>query len=379
MKGIIATAKHHDGFCLWDTKTTDYSVKNSPFKKDVLALLRASCDKYGLKLGVYLSPWDRHSELYGTPKYNDFYIAQMTEILTNYGDLFCVWLDGACGAYMDGKPPQEYDFDRYYALIRKLQPNCAISNCGPDVRWIGNEGGICRDSEYNVVPKFVAHLQSIQDNSQTADGDAPKKGIGVIDQDLGSRQLLAQYEEYMWYPAEVDVSIRPGWFYHKNQDKKVRSVNNLLNIYYNSVGGNAMLLLNIPPDCEGKIANADVKRLAELTARIDSAFAKKVDIKSYNATTGKKGFEIDKLISGTGVFSPQQIDNTVIEVTFDRCVVDKLLLQEDINFSQRIEAFDISVGLDGKWKTVNKGTVVGHNKIALFEPIEADCLKLEIK
>ena len=178
--GIILTCKHHDGFCLWQTATTTYSVASSPYKDgkgDVVKEVSESCKKYGLKFGIYLSPWDRNHPTYGQgDAYNDVYCAQLTELLTNYGEVFCVWLDGACGSYMDGKPKQTYDWNRYFSLIRKLAPNAAISNCGPDIRWVGNEGGYARESEWNVVPKFSCDIQTIEANSQQADdGEFAKK------------------------------------------------------------------------------------------------------------------------------------------------------------------------------------------------------------
>lgn len=181
MRGAILTAKHHDGFCLWPSKLTNYTVALSPYrngKGDIVGELSRSCAKYGLKFGIYLSPWDRHDERYGTPAYDEFYVGQLTELLTQYGKIFTVWLDGACGTYLDGKPKQAYDFDRYYETIRRLQPGCIISNCGPDVRWIGNESGITRRSEWNVVPRFAYDIQTIENNSQQADDPAfRKKGL----------------------------------------------------------------------------------------------------------------------------------------------------------------------------------------------------------
>ena len=156
-KGVILTAKHHDGFCLWPTETTEYCVRNSPYRAghgDVVREVSDSCKKYGLKFGIYLSLWDRNCPLYGTPEYNDFYVRQLTELLTGYGEIFCIWLDGACGAKMDGKEPYPYDFDRVYKTVRELQPDAVISNCGPDIRWVGNESGRARKSEWNVVPAF---------------------------------------------------------------------------------------------------------------------------------------------------------------------------------------------------------------------------------
>ena len=184
--GVILTCKHHDGFCLWPTETTAHSVKHSPYKDgkgDVVREVSDSCRKYGLRFGVYLSPWDRNHSTYGSEAYNDVYCRQLTELLTNYGEIFCVWLDGACGSYMDNKPKQHYDFDRIYALVRELAPNAVISNCGPDIRWVGNEGGIARKSEWNVVPAFACDTQSIAEQSQHADGEDMVKNMRRVDDD----------------------------------------------------------------------------------------------------------------------------------------------------------------------------------------------------
>lgn len=376
-KGIILTAKHHDGFCLWQTKTTEHSIKNSPYKNgkgDIVKELELSCKKYGLKYGLYLSPWDRNSEYYGTEKYNDFYVAQLEELLTGYGELFTIWLDGACGSHMDGKPMQVYDFERYYDTIHRLQPNCAISNCGRDVRWVGNEGGMTRKSEWNVVPAFNAETQKVMANSQTEDKAFESK-IDVISEDLGSRQVLSQYDEFMWYPAEVDVSIRKGWFYHASQNHRVRSINNLLNIYYNSVGGNCMLLLNIPPDKRGRIHEVDSARLVKLGKRIESAFAREVMPKNIELSEAKQGFEM----FNSGTYSPKNIsENYSIKLQFDAQKIDKAVIIEDIDYSQRIEEFIISTEQKGKTKVLYKGTVVGHKKIALFKPLTTDNLTFTI-
>lgn len=382
IKGVILTAKHHDGFCLWQTDTTEYSIKNSPYKDgkgDILAQLRESCDKYGLKLGVYLSPWDRNSEYYGTDKYNDFYVEQLKEILTNYGELFCIWFDGACGSHMDGKPMQKYDFARYYAVCNELQPNCAISNCGPDVRWVGNEGGFARESEYNVVPEFAVDVQSIMENSQKDDdGDFKRNATDIVSEDLGSRKALEGFDSFMWYPAEVDVSIRPGWFYHSSQDKMVRSLKNLLKIYFNSVGGNCFLLLNLPPDKSGRIAPPDVARLKELGDAIKDLFSKKVEIKSVTASPAKEGFSAEDMIKGKGTYSPNESVKYTIELSFDLKKVDKMVLREDLNYSQRVEKFSIYTTIGGKEKQLFEGSVIGNQKFAVFKPVTTDNLTLVI-
>lgn len=366
LKGVILTAKHHDGFCLWRSDVTEYSVKNSPYQGDVVEELSKSCKKYGLKMGLYLSPWDRNSEYYGTDKYNDFYIAQLTELLTRYGEVFEVWLDGACGSWMDGKPKQVYDFERIYDTVRKLQPNAIISNCGPDVRWIGNEGGLTRDSEWNVVPKFNADVQKIMASSQQGD-DQDMVDLDCVADDLGSRKILDKFDEFMWYPAEVDVSIRPGWFYHSSQDNMVRSIDNLLNIYYNSVGGNAMLLLNIPPDKRGLIHENDVTRLKELGERIESGLKERARVKNISASREKKDYPVSNLLK-KGVYSPERSDKYVIDVNFKEISkIDKVMICEDVTHSQRIESFEVFVKYRGRSKRVYKGTTVGMKKIALFK------------
>ena len=365
-KGVILTCKHHDGFCLWPTKTTEYSVKNSPYKNgkgDVVKEVADSCKKFGIKFGVYLSPWDRNSEYYGTPKYNDFYIEQLTELLTGYGDIFCVWLDGACGSYLDGKAKQVYDFNRIYATVRELQPGACISNCGPDIRWVGNEGGYARESEWNVVPAFQFNTQNIAEKSQQDEDGAKMQSFDAQAEDLGSRAVLQQYDDFIWYPSEVDVSIRPGWFYHKNQDKAVRSLKNLLHIYYTSVGGNSLLLLNIPPNKEGLLASADVKRLKELGEEIQKAFAMPMETK-----------EADDILS---VIEEQ--DSYSFSWHFETgALIDKVVLEEDCDFSQRVEKFSLYISYQEKEQKVYDGTIIGFQKIALFDAKMADAIRLEI-
>lgn len=387
MKGVILTAKHHDGFCLWPSKYTDYSIKNSPYKDgkgDIVKELSESCQKYGLKFGIYLSPWDRHSEYYGTEKYDDYYIDQLTELLTNYGEIFCIWMDGACGSHLDGKPMQVYDFPRYFAKINELQPNCALSNCGPDVRWVGNEAGYARSSEWSVVPAATNDVADIAAKSQTEDTEEfREQGVGCTDEDLGSRAVLSQHKNLIWYPAEVDVSIRPGWFYHKKEDKKVRSTENLLNIYYNSVGGNCLLLLNIPPDDTGRISAADEARLKELGSRLKSAFEKPVAANVKEAPPAAEGHGAEQLLMDTADAYMPAAEQETYTLAFDfgkKALIDKVELREDTRMSQRVEAFEIYARNDGQKTKVFTGTVVGMRKVALFKTaVEADGFELVIR
>lgn len=358
MKGVILTCKHHDGFCLWPTETTEHSVKNSPYKNgkgDVVREVSESCKKYGLKFGVYLSPWDRNAKCYGTPEYNDFYIQQLTELLTNYGDIFMLWLDGACGAKADGQPVQEYDFERIWSTAVKLQPDIVMSGCAPDVRWIGNESGKTRESEWNVVPKFKYDQQNFAANCQTDDNmkKFQKRCQDVMLPDMGSRKFLSQFDEFMWYPAEVDVSIRLGWFYHPLQRFTLKSLDHLMKIYYTSAGNNALFLLNIPPDKNGLLAKADVKRLKEMGKWLRKE--ESLIIKNAERTDSDDGFEIS--------------------LKFPKQSVDRINLSEDTTKSQRVERFSIYANS----KKIFSGTIIGFSKIAIFEPVVTDELKIKIE
>ena len=271
MRGLILTCKHHDGFCLWDCKLTDHTVMHSPFGRDLVLEVSKACKEEGIAFGVYLSPWDRNSPLYGKGKeYDDFFIGQLSELLTAYGEIFSVWFDGACGEGPNGKK-QYYDWERYYALIRRLQPNACISVCGPDIRWCGNEAGHTRKAEWSVVPLSTRDSEKIAEKSQQEDNTEFRRRIDVRDEDLGSRKALANADELIWYPAEVNTSIRPGWFWHESENAKLRPLKELVDIYIRSVGGNATFLLNIPPARNGLIHDNDVQRLAELGEYIKKA------------------------------------------------------------------------------------------------------------
>lgn len=284
-KMAIITAKHHDGFCLWPTKTTRHSVASSSWKDgkgDVVRELRDACKKYGIKFGVYLSPWDRNASCYGdSPAYNQFFIEQLTELLTNYGEVHEVWFDGANGEGPNGKK-QIYDWDAILRTIRRLQPKAVTAIMGDDVRWVGNEKGIGRETEWSAT----ALTPGIYPRS----GEQNKElGIFGKAKDLGGRDIVARATELFWYPSEVDVSIRPGWFYHTDQDKQVKSLNHLTDIYFKSVGYNSVLLLNIPPDLRGLINENDVQRLKEFSSYLKKTFACNYVLKGNEAWHGTSG------------------------------------------------------------------------------------------
>jgi len=374
MKGMVLTAKHHDGFCLWPSKYTGHSVAASPWQDgqgDVVKETAAACAAYGLKFGLYLSPWDRHELSYGTGEaYNDFYKRQLRELLTNYGELFCVWFDGACGEGKNGRK-QEYDWQGYYDLIRELQPGAAISVCGPDVRWVGNEAGVCRSSEWSVVPEKV--------------GDQTYW-------DLGSRKALMKAKEpLVWHPAEVDVSIRDGWFYHEKQDYSVKPLAKLRDIYYKSVGGNAALLLNVPPNQEGLIAQRDMETLISLGAQLQIDFKENLAEDSLVTDTchldenhtGQMCLEV-----GSGTYwhsGPFEKAAELVLDLGDDYDIDKVVLKEHIATGQQIEKFTLYVDLNctgegkSKWKELDKGTVIGHKRIIKFREQRMRRLKLVIE
>ncbi|MBR5249021.1 MAG: alpha-L-fucosidase [Bacteroidales bacterium] len=354
-KMAILTAKHHDGFCLWPTATTDYSVKQSPWKNgqgDVVRELRDACEKYGLKFGVYLSPWDRNAPCYGdSPAYNQLFAAQLTELLTQYGEIHEVWFDGANGEGPNGRK-QVYDWDLFLSTIQKFQPKAVTAIMGDDVRWVGNESGWGRKTEWSVTPLVPGSLP---------ESDAKNAALGICQtsQDLGSRALLEKAQTVYWYPSEVDVSIRPGWFYHPEEDAKVRSLENLVDIYYQSVGRNSVLLLNIPPDRRGQIAEVDVQRIREFNDYLTRTFAE------------------NHLLNSSKLPKTVQAGSELVFDT-DQKLVNTFLIQEDIIRGQRIEEFYIEALVDGAWTRIGEGSTVGYKRLIRFPSLTADQVRLTI-
>lgn len=385
IKGMIVTAKHHDGFCLWKTKYTDYSVSSSPCETDIVGSAAQSCQKYGLKFGVYLSPWDRHEAAYGTGKeYDDYFCNQLTELLSNYGEVFEVWFDGACGEGQNGKK-QYYDWERYYEVIRTLQPEAVVAICGEDVRWCGNEAGICRESEWSVVPAGMIDNEKVSEKSQKEDDEAfREEGLKSTDEDLGSRSRLLGVKELVWYPSEVDTSIRPGWFHHDAEDDKVKSLEHLMEVYFKSVGGNAVLLLNIPPHRDGYLTQEDQNRLRELGGFLTKAFQNNLaEYADVAADSCQEGYDANQILMEDDSCWMGAETQESWELTMDfgkECSISYITLMEQIRFSQRIEAFSIQILCDGIYKKVAEGTTVGYKKICRLEqPVTARCIKIRIE
>ena len=384
MKGLILTCKHHDGFCLWPSKYTEHCVRNSPCQKDVVRETAEACRRGGIRFGVYLSPWDRNQPLYGTGKpYDDYFVNQLTELLTNYGELFSVWFDGACGEGPNGRK-QHYDWERYYRVIRKLQPDACIHVCGPDIRWCGNEAGETRPSEWSVVPRRTADTEKIASLSQQADDEAFRlRPIRAWDLDLGSREILKDEKELIWYPAEVNTSIRPGWFWHEAENDQVKPLEKLVSIYLNSVGGNATFLLNIPPDRRGLFHENDVRRLMELGAYLRNSFGNNLvpEASGIIAPPAEKECEILNVVPEDDCyyFPQQHSGNTEITVCWDKPQrIHFVVIREHLLLSQRIEKFEILAELEGKTECLYRGTTVGNKRIVKLDGCETKRVTLRI-
>ena len=354
-KMAIITAKHHDGFCLWPSKYTNHTVASSPWKGgkgDMVKELREACDKYDMKFGVYLSPWDRNAPSYGdSPVYNQYFVDQLNELLTNYGEVHEVWFDGACAEGPNGKK-QEYDWDRFYATIQELQPKAVMAIMGDDVRWVGNERGVGRETEWSATVLTPGVYGRADENNQ-------KLNVFATAKDLGSREILENATELFWYPSEVDVSIRPGWFYHEHEDDKVKSLRHLMNIYYESVGLNSVLLLNIPPDRRGLIHQSDSIRLMEFAAYRNKMLTGNLLSNGKTRWTAKPG-------------------DTKAYTFTKKAPVNVVLLQEDITKGQRVESFKVEAWQDGAWQEVANGTTVGFKRMVRFPQVETDRIRITI-
>ncbi len=372
MKMIILTCKHHDGFCLWPSKTTNHTVKYSPWKAgkgDIVKEVREACDEYGLKFGIYLSPWDRNAESYGdSPAYNSFFMEQLKELLTWYGKIDEVWFDGANGEGPNGKV-QVYDWEGYYRLIEKYQPGAVTAIMGEDIRWVGTESGYGRETEWSVT----AFAPGGRDENKKIN---EKLELQATSADLGSRALIDKANRLFWYPAEVDVSIRPGWFYHKEQDDKVKSLEKLVDIYFNSVGKNAVLLLNIPPDTRGLIHENDAIRLHEFKSYIDQIFDDNIAFRAFTRFPGAR-----KSVDGKND-TYTYIDEIPAEIEYKFPFAEDFnvfMIKEFISKGQRIENFKLEAYVNDDWLELTSSTTVGYKKLLRFPTVKTDRVRLTIE
>lgn len=358
--GMVLTAKHHDGFCLWPSKQTEHSVKNSPYKNgkgDIVREASEACRRHGLKFGFYLSPWDRNAKCYGTPEYNDFYRAQLTELLTGYGEIFYVWFDGACGEGPGGRK-QVYEFESYIELIRKYQPKAVFFNDAGEIRWCGNESGATGASQWSVVPGELCFL-----NKEVQTGPGPLAGYGTprgmynSDPEIGALETDLYSKGLVFSPAETDMSIRPGWFWHPNEEP--HSLDRLFDTYLRTVGGNTTFNLNVPPDRRGRFDERDVKRLAELGERVRGAFANEIPAKK------------------TKIADPRYPDQPTFRLEFQNTRrVRYVTLEEHIENGQRVSSFALYVNSHGEMRKEYPGTTIGSRRIV---PLDAETDALEIR
>ena len=348
-KAMVLTAKHHDGFCLWPTATTRHSVAASPFRGgrgDVVREFVDACRAHQLKAGLYLSPWDRNAAVYGdSPRYNELYWQQLTELLTQYGRIDEVWFDGANGEGPNGKK-QIYDWPQTWSLVRKLQPHAVMfSDAGPGVRWIGNENGVAGETNWSTVDPAVVPVPGTSGAAAT--------------------RMMQQGDPNgsVWRPGETDVSIRPGWFHHPAEDARVRSVDNLVNLYFTSVGRNSKLLLNVPPTRDGLIHDVDAERLAGMRAKLDATFrtnlanGRKLKWRSTGPTSAEAELDLGK--------------NESIGI---------VELRENIEHGQTVARYRVEAAPLGEWLPVTKGTTIGYKRLTrLTSPITARRVRIVIE
>jgi len=370
MTAIIITAKHHDGFCLWPSKFSTHTVRESPWKDgkgDILKELSQACKEYGLKFGVYLSPWDRNHPDYGTPAYNQVFANTLQEVLINYGEVFEQWFDGANGEGPNGKS-QEYDWPLFHSVVYKNQPKAIIfSDIGPGARWIGNESGIAGETNWSILNTKGFGLGKL----------APSPN--VLNTGNGNGQN--------WVPGEADVSIRPGWFYSPKTNDKVKSLSQLLNIYYSSVGRNANLLLNVPVDRRGLIHPNDSTRLMEFRKVIDSTFktnlAKNKKVLAPKTRGNAKAYSPQNLTDGN-YDTYWTVDDGIksAELTLDlgkQTEVNRLVLQEYIPLGQRIKSFSVDYWNGNKFIELDKQTTIGYKRILTFPMIKTNKIRINIE
>lgn len=375
MKGIIITAKHHSGFCLWPSKYTEYSVKNCPWKNgkgDIVGELAQACKEFGLKLGIYLSPWDRNSAVYGKPEYITYFRNQLKELLTKYGDIFEIWFDGANGGtgYYGGARENRkidktiyYDWKNTYKLIRELQPNIVIWNDGGDrgdLRWVGTEAGYVGETNWSLL-----------------------NATGDVTWDMLHHGLE---NGNAWVPAEVNTSIRPEWFYHPSENTKVKTLPQLLDTYYNSVGRNAALLLNFPIDKDGLIYSADEKAGFEFAKTVKEIF-------KVNLAENKKTFATNVRGKSQRYSPDKAVDNNknsywctddsvkAASITIDLgkpLEFNRFLVQEYIRLGQRVKSFSIEALVGGKWEKIACATTIGYKRILSFPMVRSSKIRLNI-
>ncbi|MBD0833781.1 alpha-L-fucosidase, partial [Aestuariibaculum sp. TT11] len=371
MKGVILTAKHHDGFCLWPSKYTEYSVKNSPWKNgkgDLVREFADACKEFDMKMGLYLSPWDCNHPDYGKPEYNEYFKNQLEELLSNYGEVFEIWFDGANGGrgyYGTDKlhtrtiDKDYYNWSEFESVVKALQPNCIIHGGKiADIRWVGNEEGFAGETHWSTML-----------TSDKFDKNIPVKNQLNVGHENGTR----------WFPSETDVSMRPGWYYHNSENHKIKSLPKLLDIYYESVGRNSLLLLNLSPDKRGRIFTADSLRLLEWRRQLDLDFNE--NLIDGNASLIADNKEIFKNASDGNfqTYWKGDLEQPSFDIEFgEEKTFNRLLLQEFIAEGQRVKHFTVKGYTDNKWINIAQGTTIGYKRILRFSEVNASKIRIII-
>jgi len=378
MQEIVITAKHHDGFCLWPTHLTEYCVRNTPFRDgngDVVGELEKACRKYNMKMGIYLSPWDRNQSTYGTPDYVEYFYKQLTELLTQYGEITEVWFDGANGGdgYYGGACEVRkidrrnyYNFPKANQLVADLQPDAVVfSDGGPGCRWCGNEQGIGSATNWSFLRSADVYPGY----------DKPE-------------ELPAGHEDGdMWCASELDTSIRPGWFYHEQEDSQVKSVEDLVELYYQSVGHNGVMMLNIPPDQRGLIHPIDSVNVIKAYQQVQRELRHDILAGLKAKVTSIRGGKFNAEAMTDGNYdsywsTPDGVVSADVEFEFPKMeMLDRIMLQEYIPLGQRVKSFAVEYWADGDWKPVDANeetTTIGYKRILRIEPISTERLRIRI-
>jgi len=383
MKGVILTCKHHDGFCLWPTKTTEHCIRNSSWRNnqgDVVREVSAAARRHGLKFGVYLSPWDRNNAFYGRPEYLSIYRRQLTELLTQYGPIFEIWFDGANGGmgYYGGAREKRvidrltyYDWPHTWALARQLQPGAVIfSDVGPDVRWVGNESGVAGETCWETYDPVA------ENGGPAAPGDVDAR-----------RSVVGTRGGKQWLPPECDVSIRPGWFWHESENSKVKTARDLLRLYYESVGRGGSLLLNVPPDRRGLLNDADIASLREFGELRRATFARNLAagarLTASNVRGWSRRYAPANLLDGdssTYWATDDTITTPELTLEFRRPVSFNVIrLRESIRLGQRVESIAVEARREGAWHQIAEATSIGNCRLIRTDDfVTTDELRLRI-
>lgn len=385
-KGMVLNVKHHDGFCLWYSKYTDYTVEYSSdwdsFDRDIVKLLSEECARQGLKFGISISPLDRHEKSYGKgEEYNTYFKNLLREVLTKYGEMFYVRFDGASEPDKNGNV-QEYDWQGYYDVVRECQPGAVIALVGPDVRWYGNEWGVIRKNEWSVVPERYSIENAIERSKDTS--RKAKKRDEKYETDLGSRKAIKKDTDFIWYPCEVSVSMRDRWYYHKDDEYTAKTKDKLQKLYYASVGANCALMVGVPPMKNGKFAEMETQILKAFGYELKRTFAYEVSSTGTieASSTLSEKYDVKNLFdpdeNKTWKPSPEDKEPELTITLSEKDMFNRVMMMEHIKNGQHVEEYELYLDKgDGKMKKLDKGGIVGYKRIHKVTP--TDIVKLKIK